>query len=103
MLTTRLRSPWRKRELVGVDATSTHRQGLLHPGNKTWKIVVFKMRTAIVTATVEDCCLQDDDDSDLGEDQGSPLLLAGRSQLGVEESLGPLRNQNLQMDLFQPR
>lgn len=27
---------WRKRELVGVDATSAHWQRLLHPGYKTW-------------------------------------------------------------------
>ena len=43
--------------------------------------------------------LQDRYDADLGEVQGSPLLPEERSQQGDEGTLGPLRNQNLQMDL----
>ena len=44
--------------------------------------------------------LQDDNsDADLGEVQGSPLLPEEKSRQDGEGSRGPLRNQNLQMDL----
>ena len=41
------------------------------------------------------------EDTDLGEGQGNPSLPEERSLQGAEESQGPLRNQNLQMDLVE--